>query len=501
MSCLADLDPRILDLVCKHYFVDRSAADPTFTFAPVVLGGNNPQCLIPEVQRNVATFSMVLNVLTGILSSLSAPKLGALSDRYGRKRMMVICSIGGIASEIITILAGKFPETVDYRWMLLGAFFDGLTGSFTAGSVLSHSYTSDCTPPSKRAVAIGYLHSCLFTGLALGPLIAGYFVEWTGSLLSIFYILLGCHLFFVIFMVLVTPESLSRRRQLRAREKHAMQREAAAPAPVWAGPVMSRVPFVKQISSAVHSVRTANPLAPLAILFPTGPGTGRLRRNLLILAFIDMVILGAAMSAGTVIILYTESMFGWGNFESSQFISMVSMVRVFILMGIFPVINYFFRTRPAARKRRESGGRRPVEKNAGADELDIWILRFALLSDVIGVAGYIFVRTGALFVACAVVAAFGGLASATIQAALSKHVPAERVGQLLGAIGLLHSLARVVAPIMFNGLYAATVGTFPQAFFVLLTSLFGLTLAAAFFVTPHGKLLPSLLPSRRFPGC
>jgi MFS family permease len=474
----------IIDLVCKHYFADRSAADPTFTFTPVFLGGNNPQCLIPEVQKSVATFSMVLNVLTGTLSSLSAPKLGALSDRYGRRRLMVVCSIGGIAAEIITILAAKFPETVDYRWMILGAFFDGLTGSFTAGSVLSHSYTSDCTPPSKRAVAIGYLHSCLFSGLAFGPLLAGYLVEWTGSLLSIFYIMLGCHIVFAFFMGFVVPESLSLRRQLAAREKHAVQQEALAPAPEWAGPILSRIPFRKQVSSVVHSVRTANPLAPLSILFPTGPGTTRLRRNLLILAFIDMIILGAAMSAGTIIVLYAEYVFGWGNFESSKFISMVSMVRVVILLGIFPVINYVFRTRPVA-KRREAG-EVLVEKNAGADELDIWILRISLLSDVLGIAGYIFVRTGALFVACAVIAAFGGLASATIQAALSKHVPAERVGQLLGAIGLLHSLSRVVSPIMFNGLYAATVGTFPQAFFVLLVAIFGLTLAASFFLTPHG---------------
>ncbi|KAL2023037.1 hypothetical protein VTK56DRAFT_3947 [Thermocarpiscus australiensis] len=477
----------IIDLICKRYFADRSAADPTFTFTPVLPGGNNPQCLIPEVQKSVATFSLILNVLPGTLSSLSAPKLGSLSDRYGRKRMMVICSVGGIMAEIITILAAKYPETVSYRWMILGSFFDGLTGSFTAGSVLSHAYTSDCTPPSKRGVAIGYLHSCLFTGLAFGPLIAGYFVEWTGSLLSVFYLLLSCHIFFILFMALITPESLSRKRQLIAREKYAREQEAIGPAPEWAGRVVSRMPFRKYLSSAVHSVRTANPLAPLKILFPTGPGTAPLRRNLLVLAFIDMIILGAAMSAGTVIVLYVEYMFGWGNFESSRFISLVSMVRVAILMGVFPIINYVFRTLPARRrKRRRRDASAPlVEKNAGADTLDIWILRAALLSDVVGVIGYIFARSGPLFVASAVVAAFGGLASATIQSALSKHVPADRVGQLLGAIGLLHALSRIISPIVFNGLYAATVETFPQAFFVLLTSLFVLALVASFLVKPN----------------
>ncbi|SPQ23588.1 af843f2c-b21c-4fb6-977d-4ee08a5b32c8 [Thermothielavioides terrestris] len=477
----------IIDLVCKRYFADRRAADPGFTFSPVIPGGNNRQCFIPEVQKSVATFSLVLNVLTGTLSSLTAPKLGALSDRYGRKRLMVVCSIGGILAEIITIFAARFPETVPYQVLLLGAFFDGLTGSFTAGSVLSHAYTSDCTPPSRRGVAIGYLHSCLFTGLAIGPLIAGYLVEWTGSLLSIFYILLGCHVFFISFMTLITPESLSRKQQLLAREKYAIEQAAMEPAPGCSNTFLSRIPLGTQISRLVHRVRTANPLAPLDILFPTGPGSARLRRNFLVLAFTDMVTLGAAMGASSVIVMYVEYMFEWGNLESSRFISMTSMVRVVTLVGILPLINYFFRTRPAARRRR--GGAEPsapvVEENRGADEVDIWVLRVALLSDTVGVVGYIFARSGPVFVACAAVTSLGGLASATIQAAVTKHVPAERVGQMLGAIGLLHSLARILAPIIFNELYAATVESFPQAFFVLLSALLALTVVASFFLTPH----------------
>lgn len=485
----------IIDLVCKHYFADRSATDPDFTFAPVIPGGNNRQCFIPEVQKSVATFTLVLNVTIGILSALTAPKLGSLSDRYGRKRMMIICSMGGIMSEIITIIAAKYPETVNYQWLLLGGFFDGLTGSFIAGSVLSHSYTSDCTPPSKRGVAIGYLHSCLFTGLSIGPLLAGYLVEWTGSLLSIFYILLGCHISFVLFMAFVIPESLSRRQQLLAREKHARAKEALVPTPDCAGLARSRVPFGRQISRFIRSIWTTNPLAPLDILFPTGPGTGRLRRNFLILAFIDMVVLGTAMSASAIIVIYVEYMFEWGNLESSRFISMTSMVRVIVLVGILPLINYIFRKRPAARRRRENPDNSPApkEKNHGADEVDLWILRVALVTDVIGITGYIFARSSSMFVASAVMTAFGGLASATIQAAVTKHVPPQRVGQMLGAIGLLHSLARIGAPIVFNQLYAATVEGFPQAFFVLLAALFVLALGASFFLEPHGMFPPLFL--------
>lgn len=399
--------------------------------------------------------------------------------------MMVICSAGGVGGEIIIILAARYPDVIHYNWLLLGAVVDGLAGSFTAGSVMSHSYTSDCTPPSKRSMSISLLHGCLFSGLALGPLIAAQLIEKTGSLLSIFYITLGCHITFILFILFVIPESLSKRKQLIAREKYAKEKQTQSDPPTFLAD-HGNIPFGRGLDKAFRAIMAANPFAPLKVLMPSDPSQGRLRRNLITLALTDMVLLGAAMSSGTITILYSNYIFNWGAVETSRFVSLTSGVRFLVLMGIFPVVNYFFRVRPNARRRRETSV--PIEeKNAGADRLDIWVLRTALISDVIGLTGYIFVRTAPLFVLCGVITAFGGLGSATIQSAITKHVPTERVGQVLGAIGQLHALSRVFAPIIFNGLYAATVKSFPQAFFVLLSGSFAIMLATSFLVKPHGK--------------
>jgi len=90
-----------------------------------------------------------------------------------------------------------------------------------------------------------------------------------------------------------------------------------------------------------------------------------------------------------------------------------------------------------------------------------------------------------LFTVAAIFASFGGIGSPTLQSALTKHVPQDRVGQLLGATGLLHALARIVAPIFFNLLYAATVDTFPQAIFVVLTGCFSIAFTVSWFIKPH----------------
>ncbi|KAL7628803.1 hypothetical protein AAE478_000318 [Parahypoxylon ruwenzoriense] len=497
---------RIIALVCRGYFTDRQVLDPDFSFKPVIMGADNSQCNVPAVQKIVATFTLIMSALTGALSAFTAPKLGSLSDRYGRKRLMVISSCGGLVNEVITILAAKFPETVDYQWLILGCFFDGIAGSFTAGSVLANSYTSDCAPPSKRGVHIGYLHACLFSGLAFGPLLAGYFVEWTGSLVSIFYVALGCHVFVILYFWFILPESISRKRQMAARENHRAERESTADQLRTVLPGSAGNFFGSHVGSFLSdhmgawlpAVLSANPLAPLKVLFPSGRTNGPLRRNLILLALIDTMILSSAMGAGTVIVLYSEYMFNWKTLEASRFVSIVSMMRVVILLGIFPVINYVFRIRPLRRRRRENGDLNIVETNSGADKLDVWLLRLALVSDTVGTVGYIFVRREELFIACGLATAFGGLASATVQSSITKHVPAQRVGSLLGAIGLLHSLGRVFAPALFNGLYAGTVETFPQAFFVLLASLFGLAVLGSFFIRPHRKLhIPALLINKR----
>ncbi|RYC65805.1 hypothetical protein CHU98_g398 [Xylaria longipes] len=444
----------IVNLVCRHYFAEQRTLDDG---SSISIGGSYSQCNSAPVQKNVAEFTLVLSALAGGLSAFTAPKLGSLSDRYGRKRLLVVASCGGIMNEVITIITAKYPDVVDYRFLILGSFFDGISGSFTQSQYW---------------------------------VIPGKFAVWTGSVLSIFYIALGCHALVILFIWFVVPESLSKKRRMAAQEKHQAEQEtiqAALPDSV------GRV-FGSQLPAWIASgkLRTwlpillsANPLAPLKMFVPSGRANRRLRRNLLLLGFIDSVLISAALGAGTVIILYAKFMFNWGTWESSRFISVVSFFRVIVLLAIFPIVNYFFRIRPLRREQQLSGNFHIDETHSGADNLDVWLLRLALLGDMIGVLGYVFVRTEELFILSAMFTAFGGLASATIQSAITKQIPVERVGAMLGAMGLLHAVSRVIAPIIFDGIYAGTIEKFPQAFVVVLASLFGLSFIASMFIRPH----------------
>jgi MFS family permease len=464
----------ILQLVCREYFIDSNDAS---SLKPILLGSDNEQCRIPQIQALATKFMLALTITSGILSAVMAPKLGALSDRFGRLRLLIITSLGAFCGEIITILAATYPDVIHYRWLLVGAAFDGLCGSTTAGMALTHAYAADCTPPPKRAIAFGYFHACLFSGIAVGPLVAAFLVKKTGSIISIFYFALGIHTLFILYILLVAPESLTKKRQLLAREKYAAE-------------LGDR--FNSGRTGWVATLKRANVLAPLKILFPTGPGTSAaLRANLILLSTVDTIIFGVAMGAMTVVVYYMGYQFGWDTPQISVFTSIVNSFRVSALVIVLPLLNYLVRTRRANQQRRDSGFAIP-EPNSGSDTLDISIIRTAVCFEIIGYLGYALVRSEGLFVISGILASLGGIGSPTLQSALTKHVPHDKVGQLLGATGLLHALARVICPLIFNLIYAGTVGDFPQAVFVVLSCCFGVAFVCSLFIRPHSE--SSLLP-------
>jgi len=114
----------------------------------------------------------------------------------------------------------------------------------------------------------------------------------------------AAHGFFMLYIIIFLPESLTPARMRIAREKHAHQQSLQEQA------------SGSQPRSYVHAIKSWNPLQPLAVFFPTGPGSSpRLRTNLVLLAACDALFFGVGMSGMTVSIMYAEMMFKWGNYE------------------------------------------------------------------------------------------------------------------------------------------------------------------------------------------
>lgn len=105
------------------------------------------------------------------------------------------------------------------------------------------------------------------------------------------------------------------------------------------------------------------------------------------------------------------------------------------------------------------------QSSSGDDRLDLFLLRAAILSDIFGYVGYAIAPTGALFTLSGVFAALGAIGLATSEASMTKRVGSAQTGELLGALGFLQAMARIVAPTVASLTYSWTVSKFPALVF------------------------------------
>ena len=223
-----------------------------------------------------------------------------------------------------------------------------------------------------------------------------------------------------------------------------------------------------------------NLFEPLWVLRPRGPGTStQLRRNLLLLAAIDTMMFGVAMGTMNLILIYVQYRFGWDEVAASWFTSAVNICRVFGLFAILPALTRLVRGPTSG----QSSGHR------GSDKLDVAIIRGTIVLDLLGYVGYALTPNGAIMVLSGIVASFGGIGSPTLQSSLTKHIPADRTGQVLGASALLHALSRVVAPTVFSLIYSKTVKIYAGFVFICLASIFVIVFIMRWLVKTDGNFL------------
>jgi MFS family permease len=126
--------------------------------------------LLPFYVSQMGGSAETVGILFGCFSFtqlLATPWLGRVSDRFGRRRVILVSLAGNVLSMVAFALASKLL-------VLPLLFASRIVAGATAGNIAAcQAAVSDVTAPDERAVALGRLGGGINLGVILGPLLAG----------------------------------------------------------------------------------------------------------------------------------------------------------------------------------------------------------------------------------------------------------------------------------------------------------------------------------------
>lgn len=149
-----------------------------------------------------ATWMMLFTSAWGVAQIVSAPILGGISDRHGRRSVLLLSSLGlGIDYAFMAM----FPSL----WMLLLARI--VSGATAASFSTAHAYVADITDQQSRAAVFGKLAAATSVGFMVGPVLGGLLGEID---LRLPYVAASCAtLMNFVYGYFVLPESLPPERR------------------------------------------------------------------------------------------------------------------------------------------------------------------------------------------------------------------------------------------------------------------------------------------------
>jgi MFS transporter, DHA1 family, tetracycline resistance protein len=130
---------------------------------------------------------------------ICSPLIGNLSDRYGRRPILLSSLLGFAIDYVFMALAPT------YGWLFVGRIIAGITGaSFTTGA----AYIADVSTPETRAKNFGVIGAAFGLGFIIGPALGGLLAGW--GIRAPFYAAAGLCLLNFLYGYFVLPESLDK---------------------------------------------------------------------------------------------------------------------------------------------------------------------------------------------------------------------------------------------------------------------------------------------------
>ncbi len=180
-----------------------------FTLVVVMMGFGIIIPILPFYVESLGASGQDLGILMAIFSFaqfIFAPIWGGLSDRYGRKPILMVGVIGNALTQVLFGLSNTI-------WMMFAArALSGILSSATLPTAMA--YVADTTSEEERGGAMGVVGAAFGTGMVLGPIVGGFLAGY--SLSTPFFIAAGLSMLALGLIWIILPELLPQSRRILA---------------------------------------------------------------------------------------------------------------------------------------------------------------------------------------------------------------------------------------------------------------------------------------------
>jgi len=388
--------------------------------------------LIREVNggtlASAAVWGGILATSFAVMQFLFGPLLGGLSDRFGRRPVLLLSLVVMSADYLVMALAGSI-------WLLLaGRIVGGITAATQA---TASAYMADISTPEKKAANFGLIGAAFGMGFVMGPLIGGLLAEYGTR--APFYAAAGLAALNALFGWIVLTETVTER---------------------------IRRPF---------SWARANPLGSLRVLGQL-PGLG----PLLLVFFLYQL---AFIVYPAVWSYFAVERFGWSPAMIGISLALFGIMLAVVQGGLMPMVLRLLGERGAviyglAFDVLAFGALAIVTSGTIALILMIMlavvqgglmpmVLRllgergaviYGLAFDVLAFGALAIVTSGTIALILIPLTAFAGVVTPALQGIMSKTVNDNQQGELQGALTSIGALAMIVSPLVMTSVFAAFSG-------------------------------------------
>ncbi|XP_074651711.1 lysosomal proton-coupled steroid conjugate and bile acid symporter SLC46A3-like isoform X2 [Tubulanus polymorphus] len=363
------------------------------------------------VQSETSHWILYTNICLTLPSIISAAFIGSWSDKIGRKIPIILPSIGAVFGLVNYVLNSMFPK-LPLPLILLSPFLNGIAGGFVTCILSVFSYMSNITSESNRTIRVAVLESMSFLGGTIGLSLSGVLLDHLGFQ-YVFVIMIVCHFILIVYTLL------------------------------WIDDVHPADQIVEQNTNLCRHLFNLTHFKESAIcLFR--PRDGHLRRNLLLTfgAFLGGFFAFSAHND----LAYLYLRHAPRNFTQTEYGYYLGFTNAMSGIGLIVILPLF------------------------KHYLLLWdtiliIIGFSARGIALIVLAVSMVKWLVFLVP--VIGMFQGFGAAGCRALLSKFVDKDETGKMFAFVASGESLITLLASVIFNNLYPATISFYPGFCFIL----------------------------------